>query len=135
MSLDGLPDDSDRCWHCGARLPDDHRWGLRRYCNPTCRREYHNARKRALRREERAGRSCIVCGGAIPAERAYHALTCGKRCLDRLRLDSVLYRKRQQKRGRTCRHCGGSIPEARTLRAIYCNSKCADKFRRNIHQH
>lgn len=130
MNLDDLPDDSDRCWHCGAHLPEDHRWGLRRYCNPTCRAEYHRDRKRTLRRQARAGRSCIVCEGAIPDLYAHNALTCSKPCLDRLRQDARLYHKRQRKRGRTCQHCGGPIPEARDLRAIYCCTRCQDRARR-----
>lgn len=127
MKLDDLPDDSDRCWHCGADLPDDDRWGLRRYCSPTCRREYHNARKRRERRERRPGRTCVQCGGEISVERDNSTIYCSQRCVVRA------YRERQkhaQRRGRICRQCGGPISEARDYRAMYCGERCQDRARR-----
>ena len=121
MNLDDLPDDS--CEWCGTELPPTRP----NYCSAWCAHKHRHAMEREARREARAGRTCLGCGGAIPLWRRTSAIYCTPECQRRHRHAAKSERRRQARTGRTCAECGEAIPENRDAKAIYCSRRCCNR--------
>jgi predicted nucleic acid-binding Zn ribbon protein len=127
VNLDDLPDEDDHCLGCGAELPRDSYYGIRRYCSYVC-------RKRAYRRP-RVRPACAHCGGTIPFWKMSNAIYCTRQCAY---VDHYQLRNRgdaedrlKAKAGRTCEHCGGAIAPERRKGTRYCSRACGEKARRS----
>jgi len=132
MNLADLPDDSDNCWHCGAELPLDWKWGIRKFCSRRCANKYHWVQLRAERDARLAGRTCINCGGAVPLERKGDALTCSEKCMRRIitcrQKPRLKERRRQARQGRTCEICSGPIDDAKPAGTKRCSRACTNEY-------
>lgn len=126
MRLQDLPDDGEACLHCGAALPLDDRFGLRKFCSNRCKRAEYRARRRR-------GRSCEHCGGPVPETRIAGAIYCSRQCAqdDHSRIRDAIDRdlRLQAKAGRTCDLCGGPIPATKRAGAETCSKKCQERRR------
>jgi predicted nucleic acid-binding Zn ribbon protein len=132
MNLDDLADDADNCWQCGAELPLDCYWGIRKYCSRRChdkaRRHLDAERERQRRLERRQGRRCAICSDPIPTSRDAKAKYCSDLCRDAAQQPAKYVKakreRRQAKPQRACAACGEPVPLDRRADARYCSERC-----------
>lgn len=114
----GIPLDlTARCEHCHSPLPPMST-AARKFCDKKCQSAYFNGLTAAALREEKQGRSCILCGEAIPAERRADALYCKSACRER----HCNPRKRLAIT-RACPHCGDNFRPSHKVQA-HCSREC-----------
>lgn len=106
MKLQDLFDDADHCAHCGKSLPFDNYHGRRKYCGIKCSTASTTKLDSDARREDRAGRQCVLCPGIISADRTAQAIYC-ERCAV----------------NRSCKHCIQPF-RARYVGRVYCSREC-----------
>lgn len=121
----------DWCQVCGAPLPLDCLWGVRKYCSKRCCQadqyrepnEQKQARRRRQTRRRRFGRTCAHCGGGIPLTRDLKAKFCSPECHARAN-DQAKRERRKPQSERTCEGCGGHIPQDKRADAHFCSREC-----------
>jgi len=127
MQLEDIPDEDDFCRVCGATLPHDQLYGIRKYCSRKC-------RKRAPNRLGKEGRTCQQCGGPIPVRRDSKSKFCSYRCRDRhfAQLQSednrIIRRAERAAADRPCAECGGQLSPDSPWGTRFCCRACNVRY-------
>jgi len=119
MRLEDLPDEDDFCRECGARLPVDERYGLRRFCSQKCRNRYHH-RRHTPKLPNYGARTCQHCAASFTATSPTQKF-CGEAC----------FRAARRRPQRVCPGCGTKFTDA-PRGQFYCSRPCYRTHRGHV---